>query len=257
MEEQRHREDIIKMERDRDRERDTADRANPNRDPYPPNAPPHHSTAGSIPIHQPVANRFTGTVHSPGGLLSNHGTSSNNPLGAPSGPVPPSGPLGPPGHEPNRQPPHAAQNGNAPAPSQHAMFGQGPHGPMPPNGSVSAPNGANAVFGPPLQLDANARGPAQPMAFGGGVVGAGGPIGPAPGNMNQGQQPILNVRQHRSPDRASREVLGRQPRGFDHADAIAPQDALSYLDQVKVQFSEQPDVYNRFLDIMKDFKSQT
>ena len=29
-------------------------------------------------------------------------------------------------------------------------------------------------------------------------------------------------------------------------------DALSYLDQVKVQFSEQPDVYNRFLDIMKD-----
>ncbi|ORX58826.1 hypothetical protein DM01DRAFT_1301529 [Hesseltinella vesiculosa] len=33
-------------------------------------------------------------------------------------------------------------------------------------------------------------------------------------------------------------------------------DALSYLDQVKVQFSEQPDVYNRFLDIMKDFKSQ-
>ncbi|KAG0215110.1 Transcriptional regulatory protein sin3 [Mortierella sp. GBA30] len=33
-------------------------------------------------------------------------------------------------------------------------------------------------------------------------------------------------------------------------------DALSYLDQVKVQFQDQPDVYNRFLDIMKDFKSQ-
>lgn len=41
------------------------------------------------------------------------------------------------------------------------------------------------------------------------------------------------------------------------ADARFKQDALSYLDQVKVQFSEQPDVYNRFLDIMKDFKSQT
>lgn len=38
--------------------------------------------------------------------------------------------------------------------------------------------------------------------------------------------------------------------GFD------TQDALSYLDQVKVQFVDQPDVYNRFLDIMKDFKSQ-
>lgn len=34
------------------------------------------------------------------------------------------------------------------------------------------------------------------------------------------------------------------------------QDALSYLDQVKLQFQDQPDVYNRFLDIMKDFKSQ-
>ncbi|KAF9430605.1 Transcriptional regulatory protein sin3 [Podila epigama] len=33
-------------------------------------------------------------------------------------------------------------------------------------------------------------------------------------------------------------------------------DALSYLDQVKVQFQDHPDVYNRFLDIMKDFKSQ-
>ncbi|TID13567.1 hypothetical protein CANINC_004925 [Pichia inconspicua] len=33
-------------------------------------------------------------------------------------------------------------------------------------------------------------------------------------------------------------------------------DALYYLDQVKLQFREQTDVYNNFLDIMKDFKSQ-
>ncbi|PPQ77023.1 hypothetical protein CVT25_014839 [Psilocybe cyanescens] len=33
-------------------------------------------------------------------------------------------------------------------------------------------------------------------------------------------------------------------------------DALSYLDAVKNQFHESPDVYNQFLDIMKDFKSQ-
>ncbi|KAL8842559.1 MAG: hypothetical protein Q9170_000513 [Blastenia crenularia] len=43
--------------------------------------------------------------------------------------------------------------------------------------------------------------------------------------LSQGQQPILN-------------------------------DALSYLDQVKIKFVEHPDVYNHFLDIMKDFKSQ-
>jgi paired amphipathic helix protein Sin3a len=54
------------------------------------------------------------------------------------------------------------------------------------------------------------------------------PFPPAPlgqgAQVNQAQQPILN-------------------------------DALSYLDQVKGQFSQHPDVYNRFLDIMKEFKS--
>lgn len=48
--------------------------------------------------------------------------------------------------------------------------------------------------------------------------------GPGGAQVNQAQQPILN-------------------------------DALSYLDQVKSQFQEQPDVYNKFLDIMKEFKS--
>jgi histone deacetylase complex regulatory component SIN3 len=33
-------------------------------------------------------------------------------------------------------------------------------------------------------------------------------------------------------------------------------DALSYLDAVKVQFQDEPDVYNRFLDIMKEFKNE-
>lgn len=32
-------------------------------------------------------------------------------------------------------------------------------------------------------------------------------------------------------------------------------DALTYLDNVKVQFVDEPEVYNNFLDIMKDFKS--
>lgn len=39
--------------------------------------------------------------------------------------------------------------------------------------------------------------------------------------------------------------------------ALNVTDALSYLDAVKVQFNDKPEVYNRFLDIMKDFKSQT
>lgn len=34
------------------------------------------------------------------------------------------------------------------------------------------------------------------------------------------------------------------------------EDALSYLDQVKYKFNSQPKVYNDFLEIMKEFKSQ-
>jgi len=62
--------------------------------------------------------------------------------------------------------------------------------------------------------------------------------------MSQGQQPILNVSKGNSLERISLD-----------ASNLLPQDALSYLDQVKVQFADHPDVYNRFLDIMKDFKS--
>jgi paired amphipathic helix protein Sin3a len=33
-------------------------------------------------------------------------------------------------------------------------------------------------------------------------------------------------------------------------------DALGYLDAVKIQFHDRPEVYSVFLDIMKDFKGQ-
>ena len=33
-------------------------------------------------------------------------------------------------------------------------------------------------------------------------------------------------------------------------------DALSYLDAIKATFQEQPDVYNHFLDIMREFKNE-
>ncbi|KAL3438750.1 hypothetical protein BDV09DRAFT_159592 [Aspergillus tetrazonus] len=107
-------------------------------------------------------------------------------------------------------------------------------GPNPPNGpqnAMQASGGPGGMYGsqiphgegtPRSYMQHAAGPPGQPlMAFNGG--------GPSiPGNvaaLAQGQQPILN-------------------------------DALSYLDQVKVRFVDQPDVYNRFLDIMKDFKSQ-
>jgi paired amphipathic helix protein Sin3a len=52
---------------------------------------------------------------------------------------------------------------------------------------------------------------------------------------------------------ASNSVLSN---GSNNNRPLNVTDALSYLDAVKVQFHDKPDVYNHFLDIMKDFKSQ-
>ena len=51
------------------------------------------------------------------------------------------------------------------------------------------------------------------------------------------------------------EVQGQQQQ--QQFQRLKVEDALSYLDQVKLQFGNQPQVYNDFLDIMKEFKSQT
>ncbi|ORY05687.1 hypothetical protein BCR34DRAFT_571812 [Clohesyomyces aquaticus] len=120
------------------------------------------------------------------------------------------------------------------APSTRTIHG--PNGLLGQSGSMSGPNiiagpmsGPNAPGGmfsnaPVQQGDTTPRmqHAVQPPTQSSMLMPFGGPPGPM--NMGQGQQPILN-------------------------------DALSYLDQVKVQFADHPDVYNRFLDIMKDFKS--
>uniref|UniRef100_A0A3B3ZSG9 Paired amphipathic helix protein Sin3b n=1 Tax=Periophthalmus magnuspinnatus TaxID=409849 RepID=A0A3B3ZSG9_9GOBI len=41
-----------------------------------------------------------------------------------------------------------------------------------------------------------------------------------------------------------------------HFQKLKVEDALSYLDQVKNRFANDPGIYNKFLDIMKEFKSQ-
>lgn len=57
------------------------------------------------------------------------------------------------------------------------------------------------------------------------------------------------------PETADSGSSGQQ-RSPEVARPLNVTDALSYLDAVKNQFHESPDVYNQFLDIMKDFKSQ-
>lgn len=52
-------------------------------------------------------------------------------------------------------------------------------------------------------------------------------------------------------------VSTMQTTGQEKFQRLKVEDALSYLDQVKFKFGNQPQVYNDFLDIMKEFKSQS
>jgi histone deacetylase complex regulatory component SIN3 len=55
----------------------------------------------------------------------------------------------------------------------------------------------------------------------------------------------------------SRRPSPMDPQSYSTLDRpLNVKDALSYLDAVKVKFQEQPDVYNHFLDIMKEFKNE-
>ncbi|KAH9162891.1 hypothetical protein EDB89DRAFT_609720 [Lactarius sanguifluus] len=72
------------------------------------------------------------------------------------------------------------------------------------------------------------------------------PTAPAP-------QPPLTVEKQANAD-APQPALENQNGVTDRQLNVT--DALSYLDAVKIQFHDRPDVYNVFLDIMKDFKSQ-
>ncbi|MCJ8736202.1 hypothetical protein PDJAM_G00256140 [Pangasius djambal] len=60
------------------------------------------------------------------------------------------------------------------------------------------------------------------------------------------------VQSHSHPPNPTASAPGQQ-----QFQRLKVEDALSYLDQVKLQFGSQPQVYNDFLDIMKEFKSQS
>ncbi|XP_061526323.1 paired amphipathic helix protein Sin3a-like isoform X1 [Phycodurus eques] len=67
----------------------------------------------------------------------------------------------------------------------------------------------------------------------------------------QSQAPAV-VQSHVHPTAPMTSAQGQQ-----QFQRLKVEDALSYLDQVKLQFGNQPQVYNDFLDIMKEFKSQS
>jgi paired amphipathic helix protein Sin3a len=191
VEEQQMREGHIIRQQDEmaQRDREIAERERQHREQQYQAIPQHQNNTGAIPLHQPQASRLPGAILSPGGLLANHGASTQSgPLGAPAGPGNAfGGPLHGEGNRPIQQ--HNPQN-NAPQ-QQHQMFGPSL---MNHTGAQASPHGAqsapSAVFGGPLQPDAAAR-VMQQVPFGG-PMGGGHQIPGAPA-LAQGQQPILNV----------------------------------------------------------------
>ena len=146
---------------------------------------PRENHTSTVPLQQPVANRVTGSLHGPNGILNEQHLTS---------------------------PPHAQ--------------------PAQPSG---APSGPGNVFGGNTQLSTEQAS----RAF----------VQQAQPTIQQ-QQQLIHLTQAAAPQQANGVAGVNQPQ------QPILNDALSYLDQVKVRFQDQPDVYNRFLDIMKDFKSQ-
>lgn len=150
--------------------------------------PPHQNNTGSIPIHQPVASRVPGAIHSPGGLLANHGgTLPSGPLGAPSGPGNAFG--GPLHSDANRAMPHNNTNA-AGLSAHHQSFASLLNHTGNASGAGMNNAGSGGVgFGglPQQQLQQQQQLPfAVPMAATHQIAG--------PAALGQGgQQPILNV----------------------------------------------------------------
>ncbi|KAG9331276.1 hypothetical protein JZ751_019543 [Albula glossodonta] len=79
-------------------------------------------------------------------------------------------------------------------------------------------------------------------------------------SSNHGHGPTHTPGHHHSPasqPHAAGPAPGPTPPQGQQFQRLKVEDALSYLDQVKLQFGSQPQVYNDFLDIMKEFKSQS
>jgi len=68
------------------------------------------------------------------------------------------------------------------------------------------------------------------------------PPDPSQGSRRGSRSPVIDL------NGAGASVGGGRP--------LNVTDALSYLDAVKNKFNDQPDVYNHFLDIMKEFKNE-
>ncbi|KAF9968472.1 Transcriptional regulatory protein sin3 [Actinomortierella ambigua] len=243
-----------------------------------PSVPGYSSPSGSMPPHSsasPYAHHLPPVVNAPGGPDS-HPTGQAGPVLPPpsmsvgsmmGGPrsVPPM---------PTSRPPTSPSLSNVLASGAHSstIMAPAPHGPpgdgpdmhhhhmasSPQPGHPSQPPHHQGHLGhPPHQGPPPPNNP-PPSAGQGAGPGAGGPIGPGgPGGPPPPPGPQAIAPNGPPPPGSAGGPPPPSPSpSASNYRPLNVKDALSYLDQVKVQFQEHPDVYNRFLDIMKDFKSQ-
>lgn len=130
-------------------------------------------------------------------------------------------------HQPVALPPRNVHSANG------LLAQPGMSGPPPPSQSHFTLGGPNNAYAGASMQSGSQPGPGQ--------SGMLMPFGPG----SQTSQALPSAQQQQQQQQQQAQNAGQQP---------ILNDALSYLDQVKVQFSDHPDVYNRFLDIMKDFK---
>lgn len=143
-------------------------------------------------------------------------------------------------------PPAAAAEASTPAPTQAPSQAPPPDvatsAPAPAATPTAAPQLAAPTILPPLPLPTPyAR--ASAAAHSASVPGT-----PAPVGFVESSGPVTPGITAPAPSEPPSPGAAGRP--------LNVKDALSYLELVKVKFENWPDVYNNFLDIMKDFKSQ-
>ena len=76
-------------------------------------------------------------------------------------------------------------------------------------------------------------------------------------SVSNGTAPVAPNSQQPPPAAARTGGSGPMGQAGKQTRELKVEDALLYLDQVKVEFADKPHVYNEFLEIMKNFKAQS
>jgi paired amphipathic helix protein Sin3a len=114
-------------------------------------------------------------------------------------------------------------------------------------GAPLHPTGASSIAGGTQQQTTAFNQPSLPENGGVPLV--------SPGYRAVNEQPLYTSHGYLQPQQqASTSIIQQQQQG-PRQRRLQVDDALSYLEQVRQQFSSQPDVYNDFLEVMKEFKS--